>query len=31
VRFDVVDLEELIEQSKVKPRDLSASSGPDRG
>ena len=24
VRFDVVDLDELIEQSKVKPRDLSA-------
>jgi excisionase family DNA binding protein len=31
VRFDLVDLNELIEQSKVKPRDLSASSAPDRG
>jgi excisionase family DNA binding protein len=31
VRFDMADLDELIEQSKVKPRELSASSAPDRG
>ena len=31
VRFDVVDLEELIERSKVKPRELSESSPADRG
>jgi excisionase family DNA binding protein len=31
VRFDLVDLDELIEQSKVKPRELFVSSAPDRG
>ncbi len=31
VRFDVIELDELIEHSKVKPRDLSASRDLGRG